>query len=77
MVDKYPKVFKGELGTLQGMWANIYVDAQATPKFFKLYSIPYILHERVEKELNWFLNEGIVNPVQFSDWTGRIFPNYS
>ena len=67
VVDKYPEVFKGELGTLQSMRANIDVDPQTTPKFFKLCSVPYIIHERVEKELNRLLNEGIIEPVQFFD----------
>ena len=63
VLDKYPDVFKDELGTLQGTRAKIHVDPQATPKFFKPRSVPYILRERVEKELDRLLSEGIIEPV--------------
>ena len=52
VVDKYPEVHEDELGTLRGTTAKIYVDSQATPKFFKPCSVPYIFRERVEKELD-------------------------
>ena len=35
VLDKYPDVFKYELGTLQGTRAKIHVDPQATPKIFQ------------------------------------------
>ena len=68
VIDKYPEVFKDELGTLQGTRAKIDVNPQVTPKIFKSHSVPYILCERVEKELGWLLSEGIIEPAQFSDW---------
>ena len=74
VLDKYPEVFKDELGTLQGTRAKIHVDPQATPRFFKPRSVPYILRERVEKELDHLLSEGIIEPVQFSDWAAPIVP---
>ena len=74
VVDKYPEVFKDELGSLIGTKAKIHVDPQATPKFFKPRSVPYILRERVEKEIDRLLNEGIIEPVQFSDWAAPIVP---
>ena len=72
MVDKYHEVFKDELGTLQGTRAKIHVDPQATPKLLKPCSLPYILRERVGKELYWLLNEGIIEPVEFSNWAAPI-----
>ena len=74
VIDKYPEVFKDELGTLQGTRAKIHVDPQVIPKFFKPRSVPYILHEGVEKELDRLLSEGIKEPVQFSDWAAPIVP---
>ena len=74
VLDKYPDVFKDELGTLQGTRAKIHVDPQATPKFFKPHSVPYILRERLEKELDRLLSEGIIEPIQFSDWAVLIVP---
>ena len=74
VLDKYPEVFKDELGTLQGTRAKIHVDPQATPRFFKPRSVPYTLRDRVEKELDRLLSEGIIEPVQFSDWAAPIVP---
>ena len=36
--------------------------------------MPYILRERVEKELDRLLSEGIIEPVQFSDWAAPTVP---
>ena len=44
------------------------------PNFLKPPSVPYILRERIEKELDQLLNEGIIEPVQFSDWAAPIVP---
>ena len=63
VIDKYPEVFKDELGTLQGMRAKIHADPQVIPKFFEPRSVPYIPRERVEKELDRLLKEGIIKPV--------------
>ena len=62
MIDKYHEVLKDELGTLQGTRAK-----QATPKLLEPCSLPYILRERVGKELYRLLNEGIIEPVEFSN----------
>ena len=73
-VQEGPEVFKDESGTLQGTRAKIYVDPQATLKFFKPRSVPYTLPERVEKELDRLVNEGIIEPVQFSNSAAPIVP---
>ena len=74
VLNKYPEVFKDELGTLRGTRAKIHVDPQATPRFFKPRSAPYTLRDRVEKELDRLLSEGIIEPIQFSDWAAPIVP---
>ena len=74
VLNKYPEVFKDELGTLRGTRAKIHVDPQATPRFFKPRSVPYTLRDRVEKELDRLLSEGIIEPIQFSDWAAPIVP---
>ena len=47
MLDKYPELFKNELGILKGTKAKIHIDPQAIPGFFKPRSIPYVLREKV------------------------------
>ena len=74
ILDKYPEIFKDELGTLQDTRAKIHVDSQTTPRFFKPRSVPHTLRDRVEKELDRLLSEGLTEPVQFSNWAAPIVP---
>ena len=51
VLARYPSVFKEGLGTLKGFEAKIYVDPNATPSFNPARSVPYALHDLVDKEL--------------------------
>ena len=42
-LDKCPMVFKNELGLLKGTKAEMFVDVDATPRFFKPKSVSYYL----------------------------------
>ena len=64
MIDKHPEIFKSELGTLKGTIAKIHMDPQTIPRFFKPHTIPYVLQEEVEKELDRLLKEDIIEPVR-------------
>lgn len=55
-------VFKGELGTLVGAKAKIYVELEAKPCYFKARSLPYAQKDKVETELTTLQNEGIIEP---------------
>ncbi|CAC5416981.1 unnamed protein product [Mytilus coruscus] len=53
LLRKYPRVFKeGRLGTLKGTKARIYVNRDATPKYFNARPVPYALKEKIERELD-------------------------
>ena len=71
---KYSKLFSDQLGTLQGTTAKIVVPENAQPRFFKARQVPYILKDKVERELDRLQKEHIITPVQFSDWGAPIFP---
>lgn len=74
VLDKYPEVFREELGTLKGHKAKIYVDPDATPKYCKARPVPYAMQPKVEAELERLENEGIIKPVHFADWAAPIVP---
>ena len=74
VLDRHADVFKEELGTLQGFKAKILVDADAEPHFCKAHSVPYALTDKVEEELTLLTKEGILEPIQFSDWASPIVP---
>ncbi|XP_060071980.1 uncharacterized protein K02A2.6-like [Ylistrum balloti] len=62
---RFPVVFKDELGTLKD---------DANPRFIKARPIPYALKEKVERELDRLVNEGITERVEHSEWATPIVP---
>ena len=73
-LSKYQDVFAEGLGTLKGVKAKIYVDQNAEPKYIKARAVPYALRTNVELELERLEREGIISPVEFSEWAAPIVP---
>ena len=74
VLDRHVNLFKEELGLVKGVKATLSVDKTATPRFFRARSVPFALRDRVESELDKLVKEGILHPVQFSDWAAPIVP---
>ena len=74
MLERHSHVFKETLGTLQGYEAHLYVDPQAKPRYCKARPIPYSMRTIVEQELDCSVSDGILEPVQFTDWASPIVP---
>ena len=74
VLNRHSEVFKDELGLVIGMTAKIHVDPQAQSRFCKARSVPYALRGKVEQELERLEQDGIVTPVQFSNWATPIVP---
>lgn len=74
VLEKYGDAFKDGLGTVKGIKAKIYVDANATPKYFKARPVPYALRDKIEEELGRLEREGTIEAVQFSEWAAPIVP---
>ena len=74
ILHKYNNVFKDELGEVKGVKAKICVDPQVKPAFHKARTVPFALRKKVEDELERMQKEGIIQPVQFSDWAAPIVP---
>ena len=66
--DKYAPIFGNELGTVKGVTAKLYVDPDATPIFHKARPVPFALRGAVEDELTRLQTEGIITPVDISEW---------
>ena len=56
------------------MEAKIYVDRNASPRYVKASPVPYALKKGVEDELERLEKEGIISPVEFSEWAAPIVP---
>ena len=74
VLRSHEAVFQGGLGALQGYLAKILVDPDATPRFSKARSVPYPYRELVEKEFDRLVSDGILEPVEFSEWASPIVP---
>ena len=52
---------------VRGVTAKFHIDPQARPKFYQPWSVPYAMRAKVEQELDRLHQQGIIEPVQFSD----------
>ena len=74
VLDKHSKVFREELGMVRGVTAKLHVDPLARPKFYRPRSVPYAMKDKVKQELDHLHQQGIIEPVQFSEWAAPIVP---
>jgi len=74
LLDRHKAVFRDELGTVKGTSAKFHVDSQSRPRFYKPCPVSYAMWERVEQELDQLKHEGIIRPIEFSDWAAPIVP---
>ena len=74
VLDKYSVVFKDNLGTIKGLKSKIHVDPKITPLYHKATSVPLALREKIETELDQLQAQGIIEPMQFSEWVAPIVP---
>ena len=54
--------------------ASIHVDKDAQPLFFKPRSLLYAMRSKVDAEIDRLIQEGIIEPVDFSQWAAPIVP---
>ena len=74
VLARHPTVFEESLGLVQGTTAKIHVDPAAQPKFFKARPVPYALRDKVDKEIDHLVKEGVIQPVTHSDWAAPVVP---
>ena len=74
LLETHSEVFEEKLGKVKGTTAKIHVDPDAMPRFFKARSVPFTMQQKVEKELERLQEQGIIEPIQFSDWAAPIVP---
>lgn len=71
--EKYPDVFQDGIGKAPGV-VSIQLKDNAVPVFRKARSVPYALRSKVEAELDKWIDEGILIPVEHSQWATPIVP---
>ncbi|XP_049886457.1 uncharacterized protein K02A2.6-like [Pectinophora gossypiella] len=71
---QYKVLFSGGLGRYTGGKATLRVREGATPVFHRARPVPYALRERMDSELDAMLREGVIEPVDHSDWASPLVP---
>ena len=71
---RYKELFSGGLGRFTGGAATLRVRAGATPVFQRARPVPYALRERIDEELDKMLKDGVIEPVDASDWASPLVP---
>ncbi|CAK1580173.1 unnamed protein product [Parnassius mnemosyne] len=74
-INRYNKLFSGGLGRFAGGKATLRVREGATPVFCRARPLPYALKDRVDAELDAMLREGVIEPVESSDWATPLVPH--
>ena len=74
LLAEHANLFRNKLGMIRGVIAKLHVSSGAKPRFHRPRSIPYALRSRVDQALEKLLYEGILEPVQFSEWAAPIVP---
>lgn len=57
---------------MKGYEAKIEIEPNAIPKYRKARPLPYALRTNVEEELDRLVAEGILEPIEYSDWAAPI-----
>ena len=71
LIDKYPEVFKDELGTMVNFKATLNLKPTARPKFFRPRAVPFALQDSIEADLAR-LEDAHISKVSHSDWAAPI-----
>ena len=72
LINKYPEVFKDELGTMVNFKATLNLKPTARPKFFQPRAVPFALRDSIEAELACLDDTHIISKVSHSDWAAPI-----
>lgn len=72
LLERHKEIFEEKLGTLKGFEAHICVDSTATPRIGRARSVPYAMRKKVDEELGRLVTEGVLVPVEFSEWAAPI-----
>ena len=73
-LGKHVEVFKDELGMFRDYRVKIDIDPAVRPRFCRARPVPYALPSLMERELDWLLQQGILELVQLAERAAPIVP---
>lgn len=72
ILSDYQGLFRSGLGRCTKTLVHLHVKEGAVPKFFKPRPIPFATRDAVEKDLQRQVENGVLQPVEVSDWATPI-----
>ena len=74
ILDRHKVVFEDKLGKVEGFEAKFHINPDVQPRFHKARPVPYAIQPKVEASLRKLEADGVIKPVQFSQWAAPIVP---
>ncbi|XP_048247554.1 uncharacterized protein K02A2.6-like [Haliotis rufescens] len=74
ILNSHSDVFKEELGELKDTKVKINISIPSQPRFYKHRNMAYALRDKVENELERLEQQGVIKPVQYSEWAAPTVP---
>ena len=68
LLEKHAPLFEKKIGTIQGYKADVHLCPDAKPVFKKSRPVSYALQSALSQEIEYLQQEGILEPVESSDW---------
>ena len=72
LLEEYHEIFSDDLGTIQQFKAQLAVQENVQPKFFKPRSVPIAMKPLVEDELDRLEKMGVLEKVSYSQWATPV-----
>lgn len=74
LLDEFKEVFNEKLGKHVGVSVSIELNEGAKPIFCKARTLPLAYKEEVDKQLRKMEEEGIISPIDNSEWATPLVP---
>ena len=72
VLSKFSEVFKDELGTIKNYSAKLQVRDYTTPYFCRPCPVRFSLKPKLDAELDWLVEKGILKEVSHSAWASPV-----
>ena len=71
-MKEFPEVFTDQLGAFKHHHATLHLKEGTSPRYHRPRTIPFALKDSVETEIQRLVREGILEPVNSSEWAAPI-----
>ena len=69
---EFPKILEQQIGSAPGIKIHLETRSDVKPIYLRERLVPYALRKLVKEELDTWEKEGIIEPINTSDWGSPI-----